>query len=729
MAFEYGFYNSINGDRKYNAIQISQIFDGVIMDGVFASIGDKLFTTANGGMEIAVGTGKAWFNHTWNLNTTKMVFTLPHSHAVLSRYDAVVLEVNEEQNAYGRVNAIKIVYGTPSSNAIKPTMINTQYVHQYPLAYVKINAAVEAITAADIEIVVGTTPCPFVTSVLQQTDISGLLANWDQQFNTWFNNLKAQLTDNVVANLQNQIDQCLKPTDIATTEQIVAGTNGKLVDAAGFKANAFEATYKVGQVMFGQTPCPDPNKWVYSDGRVFMISKYPEAYAVCKTQYNMKYRVFHDDKRYSIISAGNGGSYIRDGYILETSGSIWYCNIYNLSNTGFDYGYNNLITRTYYNKHISFRVTNVGSRTLSTIILNRSVKNRTDVYLLFYASDNRKLSLIELKNGDWADSTRTEFYRDLNSDNMGTGVNLNRKAMCMAFEDDTCYIYTLYSNELYYFSFTLDRVNKELRLKNNVTKIPITDPSGTAHKYTEIVTPAIYTDSGDIVFGVKNGATEIALLKITNKNTCSSIVYQTISTTEASTYASYSTTYWYLSSDHIMWLIGTGVRSTDSKDSYGAVITNIHANLSNGKISLDRHIPVVANRSQFNNSIKFDLYKQYLSGGSKMVLTKKDNSVAIYVSTISNINGTMYLLMTGGAVTIDECNNSIYFSALPTFETSNITNSRLVYKHIFGYGYLSNNLAYLSDVINDRLVYYPEFSTPIASNIHLGLHAWLKVKS
>lgn len=276
MAFEFGFYNSINGDRKYNAIQMSQIFDGVIMDGVFASIGDKLFTTANGGMEIAVGTGKAWFNHTWNLNTTKMVFTLTHSHAVLQRYDAVVLEVNDEQSVYGRVNAIKVIEGTPSSNAIKPTMIKTQYVHQYPLAYVKVNAAVEAITAADIEIVVGTTPCPFVTSVLQQTDITGLFANWNQQFTTWFNNLKAQLTDNVVTNLQNQINNCLKPTDIATAAQIKAGTAGKVVDAAGLKSNAENMVHKVGDIIYTLGNKGVDTRWQKANGRLLYPSDYPE---------------------------------------------------------------------------------------------------------------------------------------------------------------------------------------------------------------------------------------------------------------------------------------------------------------------------------------------------------------------------------------------------------------------------------------------------------------------
>ena len=39
MALTYGFYNSLNGDRKYNAMDISRLFDGLIKDGVFMSIG------------------------------------------------------------------------------------------------------------------------------------------------------------------------------------------------------------------------------------------------------------------------------------------------------------------------------------------------------------------------------------------------------------------------------------------------------------------------------------------------------------------------------------------------------------------------------------------------------------------------------------------------------------------------------------------------------------------
>lgn len=229
MAFEYGFYNSIGGDRKYNAIQFGQIFDGIINDGVFLSIGEKFATTVGGGMDIIVGTGKAWFNHTWNLNTTKIPITLSVSHPVLTRYDAVVLEVNDSPDVSGRVNSIKLIKGQPSSNPEKPALVNSDYIHQYPLSYIKINPGVTSLTAADVEITVGQDPCPYVTGILRTTDITELFNNWEGQFNIWFDNLKAQLSDNIVTNLQNQIDNCLKVADIATKEDYDADTEGKIV--------------------------------------------------------------------------------------------------------------------------------------------------------------------------------------------------------------------------------------------------------------------------------------------------------------------------------------------------------------------------------------------------------------------------------------------------------------------------------------------------------------------
>lgn len=204
MAVTYGFYNSLNKDRRYNAEQMSSIFNGIITDGVFSTIGDALMTVAGTGMQVIVKTGRAWFNSTWTLNDAQLPLDVPAADVSLTRIDAVILEVNSAVAT--RANSIKVLKGTPSANPAKPALSATETLHQYALAYITVGAGVTSITAANIEINVGKTSCPFITSVLQQTDITDLFNQWEAEFTTWFENVQAQLSGNVAANLQRQID-------------------------------------------------------------------------------------------------------------------------------------------------------------------------------------------------------------------------------------------------------------------------------------------------------------------------------------------------------------------------------------------------------------------------------------------------------------------------------------------------------------------------------------------
>ena len=205
MAVTYGFYNSLNKDRMYNAEQMSAIFDGIITDGVFGAIGDKLMPVAGTGMQVIVKTGKCWFNSTWTLNDAQLPLDVEAADVSLTRIDAVVVEINSAVGT--RANSIKVIKGTPSANPAKPTLSATETLHQYALGYITVAAGVTAITAANIEVNVGKATCPFITSVLQQTDITDLFNQWNAEFSTWFANVQSQLSGDIAANLQRQIDE------------------------------------------------------------------------------------------------------------------------------------------------------------------------------------------------------------------------------------------------------------------------------------------------------------------------------------------------------------------------------------------------------------------------------------------------------------------------------------------------------------------------------------------
>lgn len=219
MAVTYGFYDSLNHDRLYNAQQMSAIFDGIINDGVFMSVGNQFHTVAGTGMQVIVKSGRAWFDSTWTLNDAEYPLSIDAADVLLTRIDAVVLEVNSEVAT--RANAIKVVKGTPASTPAKPTLINTATVHQHALAYVTIAKNTTAITNSMIEIVVGKKETPYVTAILQTTDITDLYNQWEDYFQTWFDTVRGTLDGDVALNLQNQITTLRRDTLKSTTPPII----------------------------------------------------------------------------------------------------------------------------------------------------------------------------------------------------------------------------------------------------------------------------------------------------------------------------------------------------------------------------------------------------------------------------------------------------------------------------------------------------------------------------
>lgn len=213
MSVSSGFFNSLNGDRKYNAAQMSAIFDGLIIDGVFASIGTAFAVKAAGGLTVNIGIGKAWFDHTWTVNDSILPMTAPEAEVLLDRIDAVVLEVNGMESI--RENTIKFVKGNPSSAPSRPILTNEGNVHQYPLCYIYRKYGTAVINQADITPMVGTESTPFVTGILQTISLDELLGKWQDEldrftdarsqevddwiaqeesdFTAWFNKMKADL--------------------------------------------------------------------------------------------------------------------------------------------------------------------------------------------------------------------------------------------------------------------------------------------------------------------------------------------------------------------------------------------------------------------------------------------------------------------------------------------------------------------------------------------------------
>lgn len=203
MTYTSGFFNSVNHDRTYDADTFGSMFDGVINDGVFRTWGDGMVVTAVGGMTVAVGTGRAWFNHTWTVVTADERLTLAASSPSMPRIDAVVLRVDKSTSV--RRNRIYIKQGQASGSPSRPALENTATVREYVLADIRINNGATAISQSNITNQIGR-DTPFAELVNNTFDSANLIKQWESQFQDFIRN--STLDPKVLSPISNaMIDQ------------------------------------------------------------------------------------------------------------------------------------------------------------------------------------------------------------------------------------------------------------------------------------------------------------------------------------------------------------------------------------------------------------------------------------------------------------------------------------------------------------------------------------------
>lgn len=203
MAVTYGFFNSVDGDRTYNADQMSEYFKGLISQGVYESVGGALQVLADTGMTVKVQTGRAIVDYKWLECDAVESVTINAAHQVLPRYTAVVVRLD----IANRLIELGTVDGTAASNPSYPAMTNSATVKEICLAMVYVPAGATAITQANITDMRASDKCGWVTGLIEQVDTSTLWLQWQDayqayydamtvQFEDWFNTLTQQLNVN-----------------------------------------------------------------------------------------------------------------------------------------------------------------------------------------------------------------------------------------------------------------------------------------------------------------------------------------------------------------------------------------------------------------------------------------------------------------------------------------------------------------------------------------------------
>lgn len=202
MAVTYGFFNSLNSDRLYNADQMSNYFKGLITNGVYESVDDALIVKATTGMTVSVGTGRAIIDCKW-INVDAIVnLSINASHVTLNRYTAVCLHLD----IGNRLIEIVAIDGTNATTPTKPVPTNTSTDKYLVLAYVYVGAGSTAITQSKItDTRANTNICGWVTGLIKQVDTSELFLQWQDAYATYYEEMTAAF-DSWLSTLTSQLN-------------------------------------------------------------------------------------------------------------------------------------------------------------------------------------------------------------------------------------------------------------------------------------------------------------------------------------------------------------------------------------------------------------------------------------------------------------------------------------------------------------------------------------------
>lgn len=195
MALKFGFFNSENGDRKYNADDISIFFYKLISDGVLATPSTNLQVQAGSGMTVLMAPGYGMICAKYINATTAQSVQLEAADIALDRIDRIVLRL--DRNA--RQITVAAKKGTPAANPAAPALTRTTDIWELSLARIAVAAGAAGITQAEItDERADTSVCGYITGMIDQIDTTELFAQFTAAFEHWYDGVKDEVLRNTL---------------------------------------------------------------------------------------------------------------------------------------------------------------------------------------------------------------------------------------------------------------------------------------------------------------------------------------------------------------------------------------------------------------------------------------------------------------------------------------------------------------------------------------------------
>lgn len=258
MAIFSGLFNSINGDRKYNATWFARYFATFIGNGVFPNPSTGLQVVESVNMTTIVKPGDGWINGYFIVNDSDLILSHDNADGVLKRIDRVVMQLDYS----GRVINILIKKGAFASSPVAPAIQRDPDYHELVLADVLIRAGTTSITQSDItDQRLNSALCGIVHGVVDQVDTTTIFNQYQswyeqmtgvkldeydawftqhqQEFDDWFVSIQNILDTNVAGNLLQLIQ-----TNESNIKSLIKTRNDIDVLSSGWVLNAVTKRYE-----------------------------------------------------------------------------------------------------------------------------------------------------------------------------------------------------------------------------------------------------------------------------------------------------------------------------------------------------------------------------------------------------------------------------------------------------------------------------------------------------
>lgn len=188
-----GFFDSVNGDRKYSADEMNRPYNRVITEGIFATPQGTPSTDfqviSATGMKIIVKKGEGLVGGKWAASEDDITITVPANGGTATRFDSVFLRVDNLLNA----REVSIQYRTGSTSV--PQKEENAQVKEYRIANIYVAAGATSISQGSIVDLRGSSECPWITSLIKQVDTSALFAQYQAAYQEYFDEAKAEFKE------------------------------------------------------------------------------------------------------------------------------------------------------------------------------------------------------------------------------------------------------------------------------------------------------------------------------------------------------------------------------------------------------------------------------------------------------------------------------------------------------------------------------------------------------